>query len=119
MHFSYFNNAEIDVVIQYIRWLLHIHEGPKRCNKMAQSDIGIITPYRQQYRKISQVCKGMGLENILIGSADSFQGQERAVMIMSTVRSGSSLGFVNDPKVIFFSLYFRYMCVIDTNCDFL
>lgn len=64
------------------------------------SDIGIVTPYRQQSNWIRKLCNGKGYEKIAVGTAELFQGQERSIIIISTVRTlGGSLGFVRDEKV--------------------
>lgn len=53
-----------------------------------------------QRRKIAQACLRAGYGDITVGTAEAFQGQEKAVIIVSTVRSGGSrLGFVNNARV--------------------
>lgn len=67
------------------------------------SDIGIITPYLDQVKLIQE---SIDSKSVVIGSVDSFQGQERNVILVSTVRSDSksgkgqsrSIGFVGDRK---------------------
>lgn len=72
----------------------------------AQDDIGVITPYHKQAMLISAVFKK---ENITskVGSVDQFQGLERQVILMSTVRTNyrlaqmdmkRGLGIVNCSK---------------------
>lgn len=68
--------------------------------KISQSDIGVVTPYKMQRRKIAQACLRAGFGEITVGTAEAFQGQEKAVIIVSTVRSGGTrLGFVNNARV--------------------
>lgn len=110
-----FNNKEIDAVITSIRNLLE----PSRQNNYSvivnQSDIGVVTPYKKQCKKISQACRNNNWQHITVGTSEAFQGQEKAVMIVSTVRAGGKyLGFVNDPQVNnlcihFFSLSNQFM----------
>lgn len=65
-----------------------------------QSEIGIVTPYKTQCKKITQICRKNKWNDILIGTSEVFQGKEKPVMIVSTVRAGGKyLGFVNDPRV--------------------
>lgn len=61
------------------------------------SEIGIITPYTDQVKLIRQFIEST---SVVIGSVDSFQGQERNVILVSTVRSFDSrgIGFVGDKK---------------------
>lgn len=85
-------------VIEFIKSLLSTSYS--HFMKISQSDIGVVTPYKMQRRKIAQACQRFGFENVTIGTAEAFQGQEKAVMIVSTVRSGGTrLGFVNNARV--------------------
>ncbi|XP_077974074.1 putative helicase mov-10-B.1 [Styela clava] len=97
---SYFNPEEVKVVGDYVKKLLDI----RGMRKMKPCDIGIVTPYRKQVEKIRNKIKN---PNIDVGSVEVFQGQERLVIIISTVRSSKEgltddaifhLGFLCDPK---------------------
>lgn len=71
----------------------------KMCNvKITQSHIGIISPYRKQVLKLKEACGRKGWKDILIGSVEQFQGKEKTVIIMSTVRSQSSKDITNIDK---------------------
>ncbi|XP_028158761.1 probable RNA helicase armi [Ostrinia furnacalis] len=70
-------------------------------------DIGIITPYVAQIKYLRLVFEAMGLPQPKIGTVEDFQGQERKLILISTVRSTENLvaedlrftlGFVNNPK---------------------
>lgn len=96
--FSLFNMDEVTMVMYYIEKLLRTKLKNGRI--ISQEDIGVVTPYKMQRRFIAQACHRQNLEDITIGTAEVFQGQEKPVMILSTVRSGGNkLGFVNNPRV--------------------
>lgn len=72
------------------------------CNN---DDIGIITPYALQQRLIEKNLD----EDIKVGTIEDFQGLERHIILISTVRTSSNgvqndssknLGFVKCPKRI-------------------
>lgn len=73
-----------------------------------EADIGVITPYSLQVREIRDLLEVELHENLpKIGSVEEFQGQERNIIIISTVRSNVTnietdlkynLGFVKNAK---------------------
>jgi senataxin len=75
---------------------------------MRKQVIGIITPYREQVRRIRQalprVLTPSEQELVLVSSVDAFQGQEMEVIVISCVRSRGtaattkSIGFLADPR---------------------
>ncbi|KAI9115069.1 hypothetical protein K1719_014082 [Acacia pycnantha] len=77
---SWFNRIEVSKVIELVKKLT-------TGGNMKEEDIGIITPYRQQVLKIKQTLERIDLPEIKVGSVEQFQGQERRVIIISTVRS--------------------------------
>lgn len=88
----------MDVVIDYIKKLLA--PGNEYSKKpIKQSDIGVVAPYRLQCKFLANMCRQHNFNDITVGTAEIFQGQERPVMIISTVRTDMTLGFVNDPRV--------------------
>ncbi|XP_063153493.1 helicase MOV-10 [Candoia aspera] len=107
---SFFNTAEISVLIYYLKKLLE--KGKRGHPKIAPKDIGVISPYRKQVEKIRQAINlklksMMNIKELKVGSVEEFQGQERRVVLISTVRSNSNyfgideefnLGFLNNPK---------------------
>ncbi|NXV78175.1 SDE3 helicase, partial [Atlantisia rogersi] len=111
---SFFNTAEIEVLVHYLRKLLQ-SKGKGGCPSTSPKDVGIISPYRKQVEKIRkaitsldpvlQALPDIGL--LKVGSVEEFQGQERRVILISTVRSCSKylqldqnfkLGFLKNPK---------------------
>ena len=52
------------------------------------SEIGVVTPYRKQVEKIRLLlARVVGGDEVKVGSVEEFQGQERTVIIISTVRN--------------------------------
>lgn len=71
--------------------------------------IGIITPYSRQVSLIKSLLKAYSLDDITVGSVEEFQGDERKIILISTVRTFFSsnspdaahkLGFINCAKRI-------------------
>ncbi|XP_042148486.1 putative helicase MOV-10 isoform X2 [Ixodes scapularis] len=101
---SHFNPEEIQLVLHYVDVLL---EGSDNFSAIKEEDIGIVSPYRQQVMKILAALNKRGRKEVTVGSTEQFQGRERLVIIISTVRSedkpsGSdslkSLGFLTNEK---------------------
>ncbi|KAJ1532193.1 hypothetical protein ONE63_000814 [Megalurothrips usitatus] len=97
---SFFNRQEVEIVTDYIK---KIHS-----EKLADwKEIGVVTPYNMQVKKIRKACEMLKMPNIDVASVEQFQGQERKVIIISTVRSRFQflefdylfqLGFLRNPK---------------------
>lgn len=73
----------------------------------AAEKIGVITPYRQQVLRIRGLLAANDVtRDVLIGTVDQYQGQEREIIIVSTVRgtketypgSDFTLSFVGDRR---------------------
>ncbi|KAK4365941.1 hypothetical protein RND71_013821 [Anisodus tanguticus] len=97
---SWFNRIEASKVVEIIRDLIE-NKG------MKEEDIGVITPYRQQVLKIRKALESFDWVDIKVSSVERFQGQEREVIIISTVRSTIQhndfdkihyLGFLSNPR---------------------
>ena len=106
---SLLNSDEVRIVLKYVREIL-------KCKHVTKSEIGIVTPYKQQEKLIRKRLVEWGLTSnntsiksrngkaksgIEIGSVEKFQGNEKKVIIFSTVKSKKNtneLGFVADPK---------------------
>uniref|UniRef100_A0A8C2KPF3 RNA helicase n=1 Tax=Cyprinus carpio TaxID=7962 RepID=A0A8C2KPF3_CYPCA len=109
---SFFNTSEIDIIIDYLKKLLT--PAKKGIAKISPKEIGIIAPYRKQVEKIRKAIKihrelksFLGIEEMKVGSVEEFQGQERKVIIVSTVRSDKkhiildetfNIGFLKNEK---------------------
>lgn len=96
---SWYDEDEIDEVIRTVKILLPPESVEFGLKYITQTDIGIVTPYRKQRRLIArQLCR-FHFNDVRVGTAETFQGNESPVIIISTVRSNGSLGFVHDSKV--------------------
>ncbi|XP_023798010.1 putative helicase MOV-10 [Cyanistes caeruleus] len=111
---SFFNTAEIEVLVHYLKKLLQ-SQGKGSCPSVSPKEIGIISPYRKQVEKIRKAITSLDpdlqklpdIRQLKVGSVEEFQGQERHVILISTVRSCSTylqfdqtfrLGFIKNPK---------------------
>ncbi|XP_019113691.2 putative helicase mov-10-B.1 [Larimichthys crocea] len=110
---SFFNVSEIEVVVDYLTKLIET-QGKKGLPKLSAKDIGIIAPYRKQVEKIQKALRSVSalkklsdLTELKVGSVEEFQGQERRIIVVSTVRSSInyvkmdkdfSLGFLTNEK---------------------
>ncbi|XP_060698542.1 RNA helicase Mov10l1 [Hemiscyllium ocellatum] len=99
---SWFNPKEAVQVMRYCCLLA------KHCtNPVKPSEIGVIAPYQKQVQKIRILLRSGYLSDLKVGSVEEFQGQEKLVIIVSTVRSSEEnlaedtryvLGFLSNPK---------------------
>ena len=80
---SFKNEKEASAVLKYAAGFKH-------------KTVVIITPYRAQMAHL-RILAGRKIE---IFSADTFQGEESEVVVVSLVRSGGDVGFLRDPKRI-------------------
>lgn len=100
---------EVCLVIKYLNDLIGTNLGGRKLN---QKDIGIITPFKLQRIKIHQELERRNWSDVSVGTVEIFQGQERDVIIMSTVRSlmykhngREHLGFLSNPKVNYYYFF--------------
>jgi helicase MOV-10 len=80
---SWFNPDEAQIVKKYVDLLV---KDTKK-NRCKPEDIGIIAPYHKQVQKIRMILGAHGYSDCKVGSVEEFQGSERPVIIISTVRS--------------------------------
>mmetsp|Transcript_8990 Transcript_8990/g.19499 ORF Transcript_8990/g.19499 Transcript_8990/m.19499 type:complete len:748 (-) Transcript_8990:97-2340(-) len=118
---SWFNPDEVMQVCEYVRALLQPHALGRGGQQLYPADIGVISPYNKQVQRIKRrvdqmlarmpARAGLGRPDtqgqLKVGSTEMFQGQERRVIIISTVRSSEEfiesdvrhkLGFLANPK---------------------
>ncbi|KAG4068951.1 hypothetical protein HA402_005099 [Bradysia odoriphaga] len=92
---SSYNTEEVDVVLKLIDIIQTTHS-----KEIKLSDIGVVSPYRRQCKMIRQACRENDFNDITVGTSETFQGQERKVIIVSTVQSNQCYvgKFVSDPQ---------------------
>ncbi|KAL1743982.1 P-loop containing nucleoside triphosphate hydrolase protein [Schizophyllum fasciatum] len=102
---SFFNIHEALQVKNYIEKLKQARATSGF--RATDDDIGVIAPYHAQCVKIRKALVSTGAEKVKVGSVEEFQGQERRVIVISTVRSSQefvqydlrhTLGFVANPR---------------------
>jgi len=102
---SLFNDHEIDAVQKIIK-LLKQAEGFNEFQthwdyikddfkRLQEQQIGVITFYGEQKKKLKSKLTGLGVP-LKINSVDKFQGMERNIIIVSTVRSDKQVMTKND-----------------------
>ncbi|KAI0694508.1 RNA helicase [Cytidiella melzeri] len=98
---SFFNAMEVLEVKAFVEQL-----RSNRDVRTNDNEIGVISPYHAQCSRIRASLRPFA-EGIKVGSVEEFQGQERRVIIISTVRSSQdfveydlkhTLGFVANPR---------------------
>ncbi|DAA31470.1 helicase MOV-10 isoform X2 [Bos indicus] len=111
---SFFNPEEAATVTSYLKQLL-APSSKKGKARLSPRSVGVISPYRKQVEKIrycitklDKQLRGLDdIKDLKVGSVEEFQGQERSVILISTVRSSQSfvqldldfnLGFLKNPK---------------------
>uniref|UniRef100_A0A4Y0BPV1 Uncharacterized protein n=1 Tax=Anopheles funestus TaxID=62324 RepID=A0A4Y0BPV1_ANOFN len=95
---SYWNVQEANKVYEYVQLLLKEEINGRI---VQQDDIGIVTPYSKQVQVqfIKNGLSMLGLDDIEVGSAEQYQGREKSVIIISTVRSNrTTVGFLADAR---------------------
>jgi len=91
-----YNNYEADVVVEILKAIIaEANPEDKLEYKKSINEIGVITPYKKQVQhirnKIMEEIPVLSKSEVaeLVASLDSFQGQERSVIIYSCTRSNN------------------------------
>lgn len=99
---SYFNPKEAEMVLKYVKALLNLSE-----TRVLETDIGIVTPYIRQVYRLKELLKSRGYSDVEVGTTEVFQGREKRIIIISSVRAQHDLllfdrkyklGFVSNEK---------------------
>lgn len=93
---SFYNCDELLVVVEYLE---KIFSGAINNRIIPQEEVGVISPYKLQVEYLQLICSNRGWNKVEVGSIEHYQGREKAVIILSTVRSlTSNVGFLNNKK---------------------
>jgi len=111
---SYVNRAEAEEVVAHLVTFEKSEVMKVMRARGKQVTIGIITPYRAQEDEMKRIfdahprlCRSLNMDlNRDIGTVDAFQGQERDIVILSTVRANlrGDIGFLKSTQRINVSL---------------
>jgi helicase MOV-10 len=94
---SSYNLGQIKSVKEYVEKLKSQKIGSR---PVTNDDIGIMTPYTAQVEKLTDEFKNVCFKGLEIGTIEHFQGREKNIIILSTVKTGNSLGFLTDDRRI-------------------
>lgn len=106
---SFKNDAEIALITKIVAGLM-------MDNQVTAEQIGVISLYKGQSELISSTLKSSGITGVQAATVDSFQGSEKEVIIVSTVRSTSS-SFLEDPRRVNVALTRAKRHLIILACD--
>lgn len=86
------NPGEASVIEKWVRLLL--------ASGLPCHDIGVVTPYAAQVAHLNQSLSELVAMGLEIDSVDGFQGREKEVILVSTVRSNAAneIGFLADAR---------------------
>ena len=100
---SFFNVKEIEAMVELCKRLVTSPELTG--GRLLVSDIGIIGAFRAQVLQLRLALRKESLAGISVGSVEYFQGQEKQVILISTVLcskppilSDKNLGLINDAR---------------------
>lgn len=93
---SLYNTIEAEQVMEYVGDLLANGVNERHVN---QEDIGIISPYARQVMYLKNELQKRKWREIEVGSVEQYQGREKPIIIISTVRTRCShVGFLSNVK---------------------
>ena len=89
------NQAEADKVLSIYNALVTVTQA--RGGEKLAGKVGILTPYADQLRVLKTVFRGHDVE---LNTVDGYQGREKDIIIISTVRAQASrgIGFLSDVR---------------------
>ncbi|XP_039449839.1 putative helicase MOV-10 [Culex pipiens pallens] len=93
---SRMNAKEVEMVEFYLDFILRSGINGRT---ITQQDIGIISPYQLQVQQLKQLCERHKWPAVEVGSVEQYQGREKLIVLLSTVRSHTAdVGFLNNVK---------------------
>lgn len=104
MYYSAYNVEELNVAVQYIKRLLMMKLND---HQIRPCNIGIITLFSLQNKKVQEKLKRESITGVEVGTVELFQGREKDIIILSSVRSKvftlngvltRHIGFLQNPK---------------------
>lgn len=90
---SSYNEGEIKLVRFYVDSLLKLGIGGR---DVKPEDIGVVSPYKAQLYMLRDELQHAG--GVEIGTAEYYQGREKKIIIISTVKSRDNVGFLKNEK---------------------
>lgn len=83
-----------------IGWIQKLCKTKWKEKKISPSDIGVVSPYKRQCKLIQNELINNGFGDVVtVGTAEAYQGKEKRIIIISTVRTGNPLGFISNEQV--------------------
>ena len=79
---STLNKGEADTCLEVIKWIMKTAKG------VTQNDIAVIAGYAAQVTHMEMILQQEGLKDVSTGTIDKWQGGEKKIVIISTVRTG-------------------------------
>ncbi|EFA82429.1 hypothetical protein PPL_04854 [Heterostelium album PN500] len=99
-NYSYMNMPEAKEIVRILKAMV------KENQDLTTDSFGIITPYSSQAKLICNLLRPDFRKLPTVATVDSFQGREKEIILVSTVRSnlGGRVGFLNDWRRLNVSL---------------
>lgn len=103
-YYSVYNLEELDVAVQYVKRLLSMKLNDRQ---IKPCNIGVITLFSLQNKKVQEKLKKECVTGVEVGTVELFQGREKDIIILSSVRSKvftmngvftKHIGFLQNPK---------------------
>lgn len=85
---SYYNLQELRVASNIVQSLLRPSSwGKSNASPLKQAEICVMSPYREQIKRLRKTLRAVGLKHVNVGPVEAFQGSEHRVVIICTTRA--------------------------------